>query len=512
MDLKNRLTKTPYLVLFIVLISIGVGTASALITITLSGDVIITGFLDMTGDKIANVDTPTLASDAATKAYVDSAIGIDTLASLGCADGEIAQFVGSIWTCVADPTYSDAQAITAVGPHTVDTDTLALLGCSTDQVARFDGNNWVCGKQTVKNNPITTVDSTDVVGFFTSIAIGTDNNPVISYYDNDNGDLKVAHCGNTSCTSGNTITTLDSTDNVGLDTSIAIGTDNNPVISYLDDQNKDLKVIHCGNTSCTSGNTITTLDSTDNVGFFTSIAIGTDNNPVISYNDLTNHVLKVAHCGNTSCSTGNTITTVDSTEFTGRYTSIAIGTDGNPVISYWDNSDGSSELNVAHCGDADCAGNTNANTITTVDSAGFTGFFTSIAIGTDNNPVISYFDTTNDDLKVAHCGNTSCSTGNSITIVDSTDAVGEFTSIAIGADGNPVISYFDATNDDLKVVHCGNTTCSAGNFITIVDSTDAVGEYTSIAIGTDNNPVISYLDATNFDLKVAVDGVVLIFE
>ncbi len=107
MDWKNQLTKTPYLVLFIVLISIGVGTASALITITLAGNVIITGFLDMTGDKIANVDTPTLTTDAATKGYVDQAPS---------------------------------------------TDTLALLGCTTDQIARFDGNNWVCGKFTAKNN------------------------------------------------------------------------------------------------------------------------------------------------------------------------------------------------------------------------------------------------------------------------------------------------------------------------------------------------------------------------
>ena len=55
MDWKNRLTKTPYLVLFIVLISIGVGTASALITITLAGNVVVTGDLDVneviTGDS-----------------------------------------------------------------------------------------------------------------------------------------------------------------------------------------------------------------------------------------------------------------------------------------------------------------------------------------------------------------------------------------------------------------------------------------------------------------------------
>jgi len=53
----DNLAKAPYLVLFIILISMGVGTASALITITLSGDVIITDSL--------NVDTDTLVVDSA---------------------------------------------------------------------------------------------------------------------------------------------------------------------------------------------------------------------------------------------------------------------------------------------------------------------------------------------------------------------------------------------------------------------------------------------------------------
>jgi len=143
MDWKNQLTKTPYLVLFIVLISIGVGTASALITITLSGDVVITGFLDMTGDKIANVDTPTLASDAATKAYVDSAPDIDTLALLGCTNDQIALFFGGVWTCFTLTTYTDEDAIIAVGPHT--SDTLEGLACAADEIAKSDGGGgWSC--------------------------------------------------------------------------------------------------------------------------------------------------------------------------------------------------------------------------------------------------------------------------------------------------------------------------------------------------------------------------------
>ena len=116
------------------------------------------------------------------------------------------------------------------------------------------------------------------------------------------------------------------------------------------------------------------------------------------------------------------------------------------------------------------------------------------------------------DLKVLHCSNTICNFGNTVTTLDSTGLVGQYTSIAIGTDGNPVISYFDATNDDLKVVNCHNISCSGGNTITTLDSTGIVGSHTSIAIGSDNNHVISYLDATNSDLKVALEGVILIFE
>ena len=37
--------------------------------------------------------------------------------------------------------------------------------------------------------------------------------------------------------------------------------------------------------------------------------------------------------------------------------------------------------------------------------------------------------------------------------VDFTGSVGRDTSITVGADGLPVISYYDATNMDLKVAH-----------------------------------------------------------
>jgi hypothetical protein len=199
------------------------------------------------------------------------------------------------------------------------------------------------------------------------------------------------------------VSTLDS-GTIDQKTSIAIGTDGNPIISYYDFNNKDLKIIKCQNQSCSLFDTPRTLDSMGDVGNSSSIAIGADCNPIISYSDFTNNDLKIIKCQNQSCSLVDFPRTLDSTGDVGTNLSIAIGTDGYPIISYLDGFP-NYDLKIVKCHHPFCIDFDTR----TLDSSGDVGGYTSIAIGTDGKPIISYIDFTFRDLKIYSCGDEACS-------------------------------------------------------------------------------------------------------
>jgi hypothetical protein len=88
------------------------------------------------------------------------------------------------------------------------------------------------------------------------------------------------------------------------------------------------------------------------------------------------------------------------------------------------------------------------------------GFCTSIAIGSDGLPIISHQDLTAGALRVTHCGNVACTAGNvSTTVGDPANTVGVYTSIAIGSDGLPIISHQDQTANTLRVTKCATRSC-----------------------------------------------------
>ncbi|MEX0786807.1 MAG: dockerin type I repeat-containing protein [Dehalococcoidia bacterium] len=354
-------------------------------------------------------------------------------------------------------------------------------------------------------NSITSPDTGGDVGHYTSLALDASGFPVVSYYDDTNFDLKVMHCDDADCAGGNdSITSPDTGGSVGWYTSLALDASGYPVVSYHDCGSslpctvRDLKVLHCGDANCTSGNSITSPDTGGAVGRYTSLALDASGFPVVSYYDDTNFDLKVMHCNDANCSAGDeSITSPDTAGWAGLFTSLVLDASGFPVVSYFDyTNDANGGLKVLHCGDANC---TSGNSITSPDTGGSVGWHTSLELDASGYPVVSYLDFTNGDLKVMHCDDADCAGGNdSITSPDTGGDVGLETSLALDASGYPVVSYYDVTNGDLKVLHCGNANCTSGNSITAPDTGGSVGLYTSLALDASGYPVVSYYDSSRY--------------
>jgi Ca2+-binding RTX toxin-like protein len=259
-----------------------------------------------------------------------------------------------------------------------------------------------------------------------------------------------------------------------------------PVISYFDGSNTDLKLVHCNDADCAGGGeSSVTVDNAGFVGAYGSLELDAAGNPVISYNDASNGDLKLAHCNDPNCiGGGESIVALDSAGNVGLFTSVELDAAGEPVISYFDASN--TALKVAHCHDANCAGG--GNSIVTVDNGGDVGRHSSLQLDAVGNPVVSYQDTGSGDLKVVHCDGADCAgSGTSIVTVDQHLNVGWETSLVLDAAGYPVVSHRDETLADLKLAHCETATCAP----------PACAGATATIVGTAGNDVINGTDGAD---------------
>lgn len=338
---------------------------------------------------------------------------------------------------------------------------------------------------------ITAIDSVGNVGDHNAITIGSDGLGIISYMDLDTVSLKVAHCENIACTEA-TVSTIDTVGDVGYSTAITIGRDGLAIISYYDNYHQTLKVAHCDNLACTSANVESIADVGGSTNQGTSITVDKFGVGLISYYDAVNQDLRLARCGNEVCSVSLTYL-IESTNNVGNYSSIMRSTGDYALIAHTDLTN--YDLHVSYISLL----NYTTKGTTIVDSTNNTGVNPSMTRGPDGYQLISYSDLTSEVTKVAHCTNETCTDS---TVENLISFWGD-PFISLGSDRLPVISLADPEYNRVIVIKCYNNDCTEGGSWQTVGI--GLGEpiTSSITIGMDGYPLISYYDQTHGNLVVA---------
>jgi len=182
--------------------------------------------------------------------------------------------------------------------------------------------------------------------------------------------------------------------------------------------------------------------------------------------------------------------TVDAAGDTGPYSSIALDEAGRPQIAYYSAKDG--VLRYAAWSGTDWI-------TETVDAGGDAGRHASLALDAGGTAHIAYYGGEGGDLRHAWGG-----PGAWITeTVDAAGDTGLYASLALDGSGIPRIAYYDATAGDLRYARWSGTAWQRET----VDAEGDTGLYASLALDTAGNPRIAYYDAGQGSLRLATwDG------
>jgi hypothetical protein len=124
------------------------------------------------------------------------------------------------------------------------------------------------------------------------------------------------------------------------------------------------------------------------------------------------------------------------------------------------------------------------------------GKFTSIAVDANDKVHVSYYDSTNEQLKYA----TNSSGSWVVTTVAAAPSTAYGTSIGVDTNGKVHIAY-EGTNGDLMYA-----TNSSGSWVTTVIEGSAWSSDVSMALDSNNRVHISYFNSVDFDLKYATNA------
>ncbi len=359
------------------------------------------------------------------------------------------------------------------------------------------------GFATVDETSITVPDGS-INGLQISLALDAAGNPVVSYLDAFDHDLKVLHCNDAKCAGGDeSLRTPAGQINVGTHSSLLLDAAGNPVVSHYDDANRDLRLLHCDDPNCSGFPESQTAPDTDgDVGSHTSLALDTAGNPVVAHYDATNGTLRLTRCDDPNCE-GDSSASPAAMAADAPFISLALNGDGNPVVAF---RNATSALAVLTCDDPACDGDESTN-ITTPD--GENGREGSLTLAAGGNPVIAFVHGEERQLRLLVCSDTACSGGDESVVTLDAAGFAHTPSLALASGEAPVVAYYDCgaadlancPTGDLKLATCADLTCGSGVTTRTLDSAGDVGLGASLALD-DDVPVIAYLHRGGQDLKL----------
>eukprot|EP00164_Ancoracysta_twista_P002874 GFYU01003828.1.p1 GENE.GFYU01003828.1~~GFYU01003828.1.p1 ORF type:complete len:1602 (+),score=333.76 GFYU01003828.1:601-4806(+) len=436
-----------------------------------------------------------------------------------------------------------------------------VIGSDGFPVILFTQTNWVglvhCLSSSCEYFTSMTIEEDNTAQFAEPhIRIGADGMPLMSYYHADmdttsggvaivkRGYLRIVHCKTYDCAHRSPAVNFDyASGDVGRYHSLVVDKGGWPIITYYDTRFKLLKAGYCEDVTCERSTTVNLDTSSQNVGEFCSAMAGPVDSAIVAYWDRELNQIKVAHCmdpENGFCPTvveaspvlpapkeyTTMVAKTPPTTAAGQ-APIEVALNGqqfvpaNDTFFYYD-----VELPSLRPNSGPVCGETLVEvSLTGMDNINDTqinGIFTrnttvlskmregnrifSTVLDNDGHAIVAYLPgaSTGKVVNLARCVNTDCTLFDTIKLVETSTPVNDFLAldIVVGGDGLLTIAYIEGEwlgIGELRVLHCGDSTCSTFN-ITRVDVKGATSS-AAVALGPDKLPVISYYQCVTDRVK-----------
>lgn len=398
----------------------------------------------------------------------------------------------AICAVVAIVALGATESAQAVGNEITSPDTAGFVGEFTSlaldadgypvvayRALRLDPSGWMGDLRILHcNDPACaggddSITTPDAGGDVTHVSVQLDaaGFPVVAYRDQQVAVLKLLHCNDRDCAGGDeSITVADANGDSGYDVALDLDGDGFPVIAHHESPLNNFRLVRCNDADCAGNDETSTVVEAGGGGIgqvtgrAPDLIIDADGLPAIAYLSGQNAILM--RCNDASCAGGDELTA----SFPARGdVSLALDAGGNPVLAFTRIGSPTAELRIAHCDDAACQGGGESET-TPLAGTGIgpylqTSFQTSLRLNASGHPVVAFTSVGAPDLTILVCNDVDCAGGGdeSVATVDVAGFVGLYPSAVIGTDGHPVVSYYDGSRSDLKVIRCGSPDCAPGD-------------------------------------------------